>query len=980
MSETIISDLQDTLEQFKAYFPPNPFKHGLVTLWTDRDTGELKKKAETLEGKPVEDDLLTWHLGEKARGKTKAGYIIGYLPAVSEFETTVGAVDLDGKDYPEPGALENAKHTLSRTLDALEVAYCWERSVRGNGWHCWIFSSAALPIITMRAALRACVARAGFKASTETFPKGEDARSSWIQSPYAQALRSDNGLGHTHLETWDEQPIPLTDLGEYITRTPVETLLELSQTPHDALQTLSSAADALDLHPDALPLLLEVLKQKAPHPRHDTAPAFLNLGRRCGQLEAMTQALKDVFDLWVTDGSRTKQQWADEIERWAEHIRVKGAGGRGIPYLKAQGFLFPRLPRLAQLEGVTGTDGPRLSRPEIVITGRFLREIADDAIDALEAANTPPMLFKRGGELVRVALEEGQVRAKPLDAVALKGTLDRCADFITEKTVTETERDEKGKPKRGADGKAITHSSTENAPARPPADLAPDLLARVDRLPFPTLRTLATSPIYSASGEQVSTPGFHFSSGIYLELGTLEVPDLPSVSEALSLLGEMLQDFPFIHKEAGFAHTLAALLLHFSRPLIDGPTPLHLIEAPTRGSGKGLLCEVISYVSLGRAAGTMVKPKDGDEFEKRVTSALLEGAAVMLLDNVHTLEGEALAAALTARVWRGRRLGKSEMLTLPNDALWLATGNNVNLDDDMPRRIIPIRLDPQVERPEDRTDFLHADLLGWVKARRGELVAACLSLIQAWLEAGRPAGSVRLGSYESWAATMGGILEHAGVKGFLTGREHLYETANAEPQEWAAVLAEVYRVHKDEPVTAREVLSAMKNSGNLGELWEGRRELSALQRIGHALRQKRDRVFSGLALRLAGESKNQNKAYRVVLVSGGPKKTPETPETPEAQAKTPTDTANAQEGVLGKTPPQTPERTPENTLNTRGGVLNQNTPPSTKTPVKHPPHLGSLESVSDNVFIIGQGVSGVSGVFSGLTPTVESELEGVMEI
>jgi len=864
-----VSDLTETLEQFRAYFPPNPFKHGLVTLWNDKNTGELKKNAETLEGKPVDDDLLTWHLGGIARGKTKTGYIIGYLPAVSESGTTVGIFDLDGKDYPEPGALEDAKHTLSRALDALDIPYYWERSIRGNGWHCWIFSSAPILISAMRDALKACVARAGLKPSTEVYPMGVDARSRWVVTPYSGALQDEGRLGRTFLETWDEQPIPVDELDEYITRADAGILLELSQSAHTAPRTALSTADALDLHPDALPLLLEVLKQKAPNSRHDTAPAFLNLGRRCGQLEAMSQAMKDAFDLWVTDGSRTEQQWGEEIERWAEHIRVKGAGGRGIPYLKAQGYIIPRLPKLEQ-----ASDGGEsvYSRPEIIVTGRFLREIADDALAALEAANTPPTLFRRGGELVRVAVEEGHVRAKPFDAVALKGTLDRAADFMAEKT--RMEKGEDGKPK----------AVTDLHPTRPPSDLAPDLLARVDRLPFPTLRTLATSPIYSPSGEQVSESGYHFSSEIYLELGTLEVPRLPSASEALVLLREMLQDFPFIHKEAGFAHTLAALLLPFSRPLIDGPTPLHLIEAPTRGSGKGLLCEVISYVSLGRAAGTMVKPKDGDEFEKRVTSALLEGAAVMLLDNVHTLEGEALAAALTARVWRGRRLGKSEMLTLPNDALWLATGNNVNLDDDMPRRIIPIRLDPQVERPEDRTDFLHADLLGWVKTRRGELVAACLSLIQAWLEAGRPAGKTRLGSYESWAATMGGILETVGVKGFLTGREHLYETANAEPQEWAGVLAEVYRVHGDAPVTAREVLSAMKNSGNLGELWEGRRELSALQRIGHALRQKRDRVFSGLALKLAGETRDHSRSYRVVPATKELGKNPANPADPRSSA------------------------------------------------------------------------------------------------
>ena len=283
--------------------------------------------------------------------------------------------------------------------------------------------------------------------------------------------------------------------------------------------------------------------------------------------------------------------------------------------------------------------------PEIEVGGRQLRDLADDSISALMAANEPPVMFRRAGELVRLVTDEG-VRIKLFDHIGLKGELARCADFV--KTV------------EGKEG-------PETGPARPPADLAPDLLARVDRLPFPQLRLLATTPVYSAAGELVSTEGYHGDSGIYLSMQGLRLPELPSPADALALLKEMLCDFPFTH-ESGFAHTLSAILLPFLRPMIDGPTPLKLVEASTRGTGKGLLCEVIPLVALGTDAGVMVQPKDGDEFEKRVTSMLLEGSRVILLDNVHTLKGEALAAALTARTWRGRRLGKSERLCCLN---WL---------------------------------------------------------------------------------------------------------------------------------------------------------------------------------------------------------------------------------------------------------------------------------------------------------------------
>ena len=43
---------------------------------------------------------------------------------------------------------------------------------------------------------------------------------------------------------------------------------------------------------------------------------------------------------------------------------------------------------------------------------------------------------------------------------------------------------------------------------------------------------------------------------------------------------------------ADLANAVAAFILRFVRLLIEGPTPLHLIESPTPGSGKGLLADV----------------------------------------------------------------------------------------------------------------------------------------------------------------------------------------------------------------------------------------------------------------------------------------------------------------------------------------------------------------------------------------------------
>ena len=44
---------------------------------------------------------------------------------------------------------------------------------------------------------------------------------------------------------------------------------------------------------------------------------------------------------------------------------------------------------------MTGTKPQGHATPEIVVTGRHLRDIADDAVSALKAANVPPVLFRR---------------------------------------------------------------------------------------------------------------------------------------------------------------------------------------------------------------------------------------------------------------------------------------------------------------------------------------------------------------------------------------------------------------------------------------------------------------------------------------------------------------------------------------------------------------------------------------------------------
>ena len=475
-----------------------------------------------------------------------------------------------------------------------------------------------------------------------------------------------------------------------------------------------------------------------------------------------------------------------------------GATKQGVDDFLAAGGSVDDLLALAtsELKSAPKDDTTRSIRPEIVVTGRWLREISDDAKAALLAANDPPTRFMRGSIPTRV--NGGKLEA--LTNTTMKSDLDRVADFMKE---------------------VKTEGSQELKPARPPADLAPDLLGRLD-LDLPDLEEIVNAPVFLPGGALLAEDGYNAEHRILLKLHDLHDlrADLP-VDEALGQLETVFQDFPFT-EPSGRAHTLAMTLQPFVRPLIVGATPMYLIDAPARGTGKGLLVEVSNLVPLGYFAPTMSQPRDSDETEKRITSVLLEARPVVLWDNVTRLGSDPLHAALTSQTWQGRILGKSETVTVPNRAVWLASGNNVELSDEMTRRVIPIRLDAGVERPEERTDFSIPDLPAYVREHRSELVSACLSLVQAWINEGMPKGSATLGRYESWAGVLGGILKVAGVPGFLSGRERLHAEADKETTEWTALCEAWWSAYGERPVTAKDVFEIAQDRGLLLDVWGGR--------------------------------------------------------------------------------------------------------------------------------------------------------------
>ena len=105
---------------------------------------------------------------------------------------------------------------------------------------------------------------------------------------------------------------------------------------------------------------------------------------------------------------------------------------------------------------------------------------------------------------------------------------------------------------------------------------------------------------------------------------------------------------------------------------------------------------------------------------------------------------------LTADRITDRLLGFSKTASVSTRTLFLGSGNNVGPVRDLLRRVLTIHIDHGIESPATKTYF--ADPLGMVRANRPKYVAAVLTIIRAWQQAGCPRSDVKdIVTYGAWA-------------------------------------------------------------------------------------------------------------------------------------------------------------------------------------------------------------------------------------
>jgi hypothetical protein len=555
-----------------------------------------------------------------------------------------------------------------------------------------------------------------------------------------------------------------------------------------------------------------------------------------GQRSELFQAV-----VWHLAGKGwTADQITDELARYPNGIGAKYADRLHAEVTRSYNKWRSR--RRAAATGEAPISDPW---PQIYVVASELPRVVNEAEDALLALRNWP-LYQRGDVIVRPVLSRMKAadnretqgwRLVPVTRPHMVETLTRAARFW----------------RYDARSKGFV-------PIDAPEKVAEAYLARHGAWNLPIIAGIATAPFLRSDGSLCDQPGYDPQSWVLYKPDDAfpAIPQHPSKSDAtvaLSEIEKLVATFPFVGP-ADKAVALSAIFTALDRRAM--PTaPLHAYTAPSAGTGKSLLVDTVATLATGRLMPVISQGRGEEEFEKRLGAALLAGDAVISIDNCdHQLASALLCQALTQQHLNIRVLGFSRNVETPINAAIFATGNNLTIAGDLTRRTLLCTLDAHCERPELRT--FAVDVLEMIRANRGPLVAAALTVLRAWQVARQtePLDLIPFGSFEVWSRR---IREPLAWLGQADPCDTIIKVRDSDPMRSAlnSVLLQ-WKAHLGvAPYTVQSVISYAVNVVHFQTALvavAGNRSGSLVSndRLGRWLSKVEGRVLNGLALTRAG--------------------------------------------------------------------------------------------------------------------------------
>jgi hypothetical protein len=288
---------------------------------------------------------------------------------------------------------------------------------------------------------------------------------------------------------------------------------------------------------------------------------------------------------------------------------------------------------------------------------------------------------------------------------------------------------------------------------------------------------ITTSPILASDGSFRTGSGYDETTGLWCHhVPEVNVPEQPTGAQAkasLDALRRFFRTFAFADAETIRDNALGVDIVDPSKPigldessflvsLMTAVCRASLILAPGilatapafsgAGTGKGLATKAICIIASGAPPSAFTSGHDAEEMDKRLTAALTEARPAIFLDNYNDkdLTSDILASALTENPCEVRPMGHTVMVKLHTRTVIAMTGNDVQIAEDMARRLIKTDYDAKIENPELRP--FKPGFLDTVYKERATLLRHALTVWR-WgrrnadlLSKGKP-----LGSYEVWA-------------------------------------------------------------------------------------------------------------------------------------------------------------------------------------------------------------------------------------
>jgi hypothetical protein len=407
-----------------------------------------------------------------------------------------------------------------------------------------------------------------------------------------------------------------------------------------------------------------------------------------------------------------------------------------------------------------------------------------------------------------------------------------------------------------------------------PERIAKVYMARAGSWRVPPLLGIIEAPTLRSDGSILIAPGYDQETGLFFDPGGVDfspIPEQPTHDDAeaaLALLLDLLEGFPFV-AQSDRSTAVSAILSSLIRKSIK-TAPLHAFRAPKMRSGKTLLADCASLFATGRPCAVMSQSLNPEEERKRLLAVLLAGDPVVCYDNIdRPFGGAAICQALTQESITDRLLGVSKTVTAPTSCLFLATGNNLVFEGDITSRVIPCDIDPECEKPEERS--FQRNLYDYIPAHREWLVPAALTILRAFHVAGRPnLGLRRWGGFEEWSEWVRGAIVWLGMADPVEGRQRI-ENTDPHRCNLLSLLTAWYEIWGVNPTTAGDVVKVSQDFGNeplrtvLGEMATNRRGEINSRTLGKFLSANEKRIEGGLRFERAG-SHQRAVLWRVVAM------------------------------------------------------------------------------------------------------------------